>query len=431
MSAASPLLRPIGFRPWEISSMINQEVIDQYAEETAFLWTQRDHATIAPQYALKDLAKLDGRVEAHVDGLRVAKDAGWATALKQLDQGPGEVFAVSVLAFENGDSTRIDPVLEVGCSSPVLARALVSSLGWIQQGQAVIQAQKLAQSKEPEVSRAGIAGLAVHRVDPGSLLATAISGTNPRLSARAMQAAAELGRRDLTMEILIRLSDADESCRFWAAWSAVRLGERYSNSALEVLRATATAGGRLAEQASDMLLRVLPVDDGHQFRHDLAAQPPTARLAVIGAGVIGDPAAVSELIAHMENPELARAAGGAFSMITGADLGYEDLDGDAPLEVSADDDDAEADLDSDYPWPKPAAVRIWWVKRAADYSQGVRYLRGKPITDGSLVEVLTVGRQNQRSAAALELALRHPAEILFETRERAQWQQKKVGQWSS
>src|SRR4051812_27330769 len=100
MSAMSTLLRPIGFRPWEISAMINQEVVDQHAEEAAFLWTQRDRATEAPQYALKDLAKLDERVEAHVDGLRVAADAGWATALAQLDQGRGEVFAASVLAFE-------------------------------------------------------------------------------------------------------------------------------------------------------------------------------------------------------------------------------------------------------------------------------------------------------------------------------------------
>jgi uncharacterized protein (TIGR02270 family) len=429
MSATTPLLRPIGFRPWEISAMINQEVIDQHAEEAAFLWTQRDHATNAPQYALKDLAKLDGRVEAHVDGLRVAKDTGWSTALKQLEQGPGEVFAASVLAFESTDPTRRQSVLDVGCSKPQLARALISSLGWIERDQAVAQARTLAESELPEVRRAGIAGMAVHRADPGHLLSPAISHPNPRLSARAMQAAAELGRRDLTMEILMRVSDPDETCRYWSAWAAIRLGERYSNAAFNVLRETATASGPLAEQSSNILLRVLPVGEGHQLCRELAAQPATARIAVIGAGVIGDPGVVPELIAQMENPKLARAAGQAFSMITGADLGYEDLDEDAPPD--ADDDDAGSDLDSDYPWPKPLAVRKWWVKRSAQYSPGVRYLRGGPITDQSLVEVLIAGRQNHRSAAALELALRHPAEALFETRERAQGQQQKVRQWSS
>src|ERR1022692_5175170 len=133
MSAMSPFPRPIGFRPWEISGMVNQEVIDQHAEEAAFLWTQREHATCAPQYALKDLAKLDERVEAHLDGLRVAGNTGWETAVAQLEQGRGEVFAAAVLAFESGDSTHTSAVLEVGCSAAPLASSLVSALGWLQQ----------------------------------------------------------------------------------------------------------------------------------------------------------------------------------------------------------------------------------------------------------------------------------------------------------
>jgi len=50
-------------------------------------------------------------------------------------------------------------------------------------------------------------------------------------------------------------------------------------------------------------------------------------------GAIGDPSVIPELIGQMENPELARAAGSAFSLITGADLSYEDLDGDAPESI--------------------------------------------------------------------------------------------------
>jgi len=43
-------------------------IIDQHAEEAAFLWLLRHNAIYAPHYNLKDLAKLDGRVEAHIDG---------------------------------------------------------------------------------------------------------------------------------------------------------------------------------------------------------------------------------------------------------------------------------------------------------------------------------------------------------------------------
>ena len=260
MGAMSNLSRPVGFRPSEISAMINQEVIDQHAEESAFLWTQREHATGAPQYGLKDLAKLDERVEAHVDGLRVAGDVGWATALAQLDQGQGEVFAAAVLAFGGGDSNRTNAVLEVGCSAAPLARGLISALGWLQRNLALTQARSLLMSQQPEVRRTGIAGMAIHRVDPGSLLAVTIADQNGRLAARAMKAGAELGRRDLLPDILARLLDSDEHSRFWAAWSGVRLGERHSNDATAILRAVAEAGGPLAMPALDLALRAMPLE---------------------------------------------------------------------------------------------------------------------------------------------------------------------------
>ena len=47
-------------------------IIEQHAGEAAFLWTLRDAAGGEPHYKLWELAKLDDRVEAHIDGLRVA-----------------------------------------------------------------------------------------------------------------------------------------------------------------------------------------------------------------------------------------------------------------------------------------------------------------------------------------------------------------------
>jgi hypothetical protein len=52
--------------------MFIAEIVSQHAEEAAFLWLLRSKAIRAPHYALNDLAKLDDRVEAHVDGLRAA-----------------------------------------------------------------------------------------------------------------------------------------------------------------------------------------------------------------------------------------------------------------------------------------------------------------------------------------------------------------------
>jgi hypothetical protein len=52
--------------------MVIAEIVSQHAEEAVFLWLLRSNAVGALHYALKDFAKLDGRVEAHHDGLRAA-----------------------------------------------------------------------------------------------------------------------------------------------------------------------------------------------------------------------------------------------------------------------------------------------------------------------------------------------------------------------
>src|SRR5215467_13185927 len=124
--------RPIGFRPWEISAMVNLEVVGQHAEDAAFLWFSRDRAVRAPHYYLNDLARLDERVEANIDGLRVAGSVGWNLALENLKQeGPGELFTAAVLAFETRDRPRLDAIFDALGKNPSLGRAAISALGWM------------------------------------------------------------------------------------------------------------------------------------------------------------------------------------------------------------------------------------------------------------------------------------------------------------
>ena len=59
-------------------------IIEQHAEEASFLWLLRDSAVNESHYSLSDLANLDNRVEAHLDGLRIAGDEGWETCKETL-----------------------------------------------------------------------------------------------------------------------------------------------------------------------------------------------------------------------------------------------------------------------------------------------------------------------------------------------------------
>lgn len=115
-----------------MSSTVISSIVSQHAEEAAFLWIVRDRAVGAQHHSLSSVAKLDERLEAHLDGLRIAGEPGWEICKEALGlEGPGEVFAASVLAFESGREEWIAAVLEVATKSPELARGLVSALGWI------------------------------------------------------------------------------------------------------------------------------------------------------------------------------------------------------------------------------------------------------------------------------------------------------------
>jgi uncharacterized protein (TIGR02270 family) len=88
----------------------------------------------------------------------------------------------------------------------------------------------------------------------------------------------------------------------------------------------------------------------------------------------------------MQKPEYNRLAGKSFTMITGVDLAYEDLDGDQPEGFEAgptenpEDEDVAMDPDEELPWPDYLSVSDWWNQNEARFTLGERYLCGQPIT---------------------------------------------------
>jgi uncharacterized protein (TIGR02270 family) len=147
----------------------------------------------------------------------------------------------------------------------------------------------------------------------------------------------------------------------------------------------------------------------------------------------GDPAIMPWLIQMMEVPELARVAGESFTMITGVDIAYEDLEGEWPEGFEAgptenpEDENVEMDSDEDLPWPEPELISEWWNKNKNNFRNGTRYLCGKPITEEQCQYVLRHGFQRQRAAAAIELAIMNPGQPLFEVRAPGFRQQKLLG----
>ncbi len=301
-------------------------IVDQHAEEAAFLALLRDYAVRAPHYDLEELAELDQRIEAHLDGLAIAGQAGHDALLEQLDaHAQGEAFALAVLAMQAGDDA---------------------------------------------------ANIRAYRAHD------------------------------------------DPSLRFWANWATAQMGDE---EALGPLRAFAGQPGPFQLPATMVLLAWQPRDTSMAWIRQLMQAADTRRIGIQATGLFGDPVAVPWLIQQMRDESLARVAGEAFSLITGADLALLDLelealpDYDPGPNDDPDDEDVALDDDENLTWPDAARVTAWWRDHGARFVAGRAYLLGEPLGEARCRQVLRDGQQRQRMAAACLLARFVPNLPLFPT----------------
>jgi len=331
----------------------------------------------------------------------------------------GEVFAAAVLALEGNDGDRLLQVLEIATDSPELTRGFISALGWVEPDNFNMWVPGLLRSHSPLHVHSAIAGLAIRREEMAREIEDTFEGPDVPKKIRALRAIGETKQRGALSYLTEQMQSDDEACRFWAAWSGVLLGDKGAGSSLKSFVDFNTS---FAHRAIQLIPRVLSTANAQEWLRGLAQEESTRRFALIGCGVTGDPTYIPTLISQMNAPEQARVAGEAFSMITGVDVAYDDLDMDQPEDFEAgptedpEDEDVDLDPDEDLPWPNQEFIQKWWDEHGRNYQAGRRYLCGQPISQENCRRVLIEGFQRQRIAAAFELALLNPDEPLFEWR---------------
>jgi uncharacterized protein (TIGR02270 family) len=407
------------------------DIIHEHAHEAAFLWRLRELASTRPNYDLAGIAELDARLEAHLDGLRLAREHGWAQAAALMAEVPSAdgLFPAAVLAVESGDPAWLEAIYGAVIGDPPLEAGLISALGWVDGERAAAVTAPLLVAASATMRRIAISALAAHGRNPGAALTAACTQEDGPLRARALRAAGELGRIDL-VEICRRAArDADQPCRAAAAQSLALL----AGEGLGVLRELADLPGPWQEGALQIAARRIDHAGVVDWINADAERPERSRRAVRLAGMLGDPVAMPWLFAQMRVPSLARVAGASFTLITGLDLAAARMSGTAPEDVVAgpDDDPADPDVDLDpdehLPWPHAERIEAWWAGHAGAFAVGARHLLGKPIAAAALADVLRTGAQPQRAAAALELSLLEPGRPLFDVRAPALRQLRALG----
>lgn len=400
-------------------SLILDDVIEEHAEEAAFLWQQREAAVRAPDYDIDDIAEADDRVEAHLDGLRIGGEKSWETSMDLGWELAGEYFTAMSIAIRLSRADYADEILTAAEGNLEAARGIVSALGWVEPRLLNGLVKNLLLSDAPYRRMIGIGACAVHRVHPRTHLFNALQSDDTALLARALKAAGELGDIESLHQVKSHLEHPDNGCRFQAARTAVLLGDK---SALRILSLFARSDNAYRRAAMNVVFRAMEPAAAQQFIKQLASDRSEVRYALIASGIQGDPVYLPALMRQFENEELARVAGEAFEMITGLNIFRESLEiipeipDQAAAEDVGDDDDEDLGEDLGLVVPDPAKMTPWYEKNKDRFVAGQRYLCGQPVSIESCRAILATGQQRQRQAAAIELVLAEPGRKLFETR---------------
>lgn len=395
------------------------DIYEDHADDAAFLWGLRDAAVSDPDYELDELAALDERVEAHVDGLRLAGEEGLLAAEEAVDEDkPGSGFVAMTVALERGAMRSIARLIDSVGAKPSLARGVASAMGWAPWSSVQPVLRGLVFPKlSPVLHHLGIAGHAINRVDPGQVLEEALASDDARLRARALRAVGECRRADLVDAAAAQIDSTDAACRFAAA-STTALWNRPAG--VTALWEIAEERAERAHEAVAMAARCVAVDEANERLAPFCDADVAVALA--GAASLGDPKNIGWVLDLLDDPARARLAAHVFCVITGLRLVEQKLDaprphgfrsgpGDDPF-----DPDVAVDPHDSLPWPNVAGVRAWWRAQRTSFTEGERYLAGRPLSEPWLESLLRGASQPVRKAAAIELAMRRPDAPLFEIR---------------
>ncbi len=404
-------------------------ILRRHAEDAGFLWARRQDVLRGARLKHAERARLDERLEANVDALRIAGEAGWAACAEVFEEWPepGALFAAATLAFGECSDLRLDWIrARAGTDSPT-RQAVHSALGWNPPDALGARLTRWDASGDAWLRSAAVTARTVHRAPPGSFLARALLDPEREVRAAGAKAAFELGGAACGA-VRELLADGDAAVRFQAARAMVRSGYG-ADAAKEALLGFVAEDASYSRRAADCLVRASR-REGRALFERWSAEPASHRMAVLAAEALGDADAVPWLITRMDDDDLARAAGDAFAAITGVDLVECSLSRPRAAYVRGDPtddpDDAAVALDSEYalPFPSRVAVASWWRANADRFVCGTRHLAGVPTAFGSTLDPAHVvelrrlartGRPRHQTMAALDLAFHDAALPTLET----------------
>jgi uncharacterized protein (TIGR02270 family) len=413
-----------------MTSHIVPAVLEQHVEELTTLWAVRDGLCEAAEIRVPDLARLDERIAAHEDGCAVGGSHALRILKEQLAAtSAGRVFGAAIVGFALNDRDMIAQCVALAEASPAARRGMSAALGWVEPARLRGIVKSLLTARSPFHRCLGLKACRLHGVDPGAALHAGLTDPDNDVRAEAYRTAGELGQADVLSTVPSRV-ESDSACLFWSAWSTVLLGDR--TRALETLATVAGSAGRHRRRAFRLACQAMSATVAHEALRRLAADAAQIRWVIEGSGIVGNAVYIPWLITHMADPETARLAGAAFTLITGVDLAQGGLAGTRPegFESGPNDDPDDPNVDSDpddgLAWPDHQKIGKWWDANRSRFQQGTRFFMGAPVNAEHCIHVLKTGDQRQRILAAQHLRLDQLRMPLFNTSAPTRRQQRQL-----
>ncbi|MGL4237208.1 hypothetical protein [Tabrizicola sp.] len=395
--------------------LINRRILRLHAENAAFVASQLRLGQDGPNFRLIELFDLECRLGGHLDALVIGRDVGLELALENLAIAAefGEVFTAFHLCLH----ARPDIKLAKLAPPDVLLWDQVAALGfaaaWCTPETLAERMRDWIGGNDPMATWIALDVCGSRRVDPKGHLQPLLSHRDPKVAARAMRLAAELGRADLAPE-LARLAESagDETLRFWASWSAALLGDRRAAPGVLSKLVTPQTPPAIARMTAELLPLVLDDRSARAAIARLMSQRETERWGIVATGALGSADTLDWLLRQMAEPTRSRVAGAAFCLMTGAKLSAESLE----LDTFPDDPDdpvvaacpQESFIEAKLYWPDPEKLARWLAANPARFAPQTRFLLGVAAwTIQPPIEATAIYQLDQR-AVALELATRSP-----------------------
>lgn len=365
------------------------DIIQEHFKELAFLWGQRESALRSPAYTMRELAMLEERIEAHVQGLLVAG----VDLIPVVEEGltsddPATSFAAAyaLLRLENETAT-LAVIQAFSAAHGTQMHGLGQALSHARLEQILPSLPFLFFSSAAPTVAAAADVLAWHEAlpPPGMTIEHLLQDEDPAVRETGWRVVANSALPVDPKLYAAAMRDEDVNVRrsaiLAAAWNAVpgslllarQLAEAPKTDNLYAMELLGILGGPEDVQRMTSIAKAKELGPG--------------RFKVLGC--FGHPALVELLLAELANPDPkdASAAGAAFSKITG-----QNIDSKTRVKAQPEDgeqpDEFEAEFLEDVTLPSGELARTHWDKAKAQFGRATRVCKGFDLSRGAAPEAL-------------------------------------------